>query len=314
MRILKNQLPRNLVTILLFFSVVALVNVHGHKLQEEAGACALLESKLTSNYLLPLYESIEAEGVYSYDFSAGIPLFIKHESTPLPLASLTKLMTMRVALAHSSLDSSYIVKDADLTFDGPTGFVAGDVYSLADITKAAMIASSNNAAEMLAHSTNMSETDFIAAMNAEVETLGLASLNFGSVTGLDFDETTPSALGSAKDILMLLKNDSVDFPKATAFGVEETATIRAESGRTIELANTNKAIKNLPLLTASKTGYTVSAGGNLAVLWQEPGGHTLGAAVLGSSQSGRFTDIVAIHEFVNAYVQGRRDLPAFCTK
>ena len=47
----------------------------------------------------------------------------------------------------------------------------------------------------------------------------------------------------------------------------------------------------MPGLLRSKTGFTDLAGGNLAVIFDAGMNHPVAIVVLGSTQSGRFTDV-----------------------
>lgn len=258
-------------------------------------------------------KNAEAKAIYVYDFTKKQPLFGLNENTSLPLASLTKLMTIRMAAKSVSPNATYTIVKDDLLPDGSsTGFVVGDSYHVIDIMRAAIIASSNNAAVMLARSTKLSIDSFIQLMNYEAKNLGLESLSYKSPTGLDLDNTHASAFGSAQDTVSLLYRDYTDFPKIFSESTKDSVLIRSEAGRSTTLVNTNKAIPALALLVASKTGYTDIAGGNLAILWQEPGGDLIGASVLGSSQTGRFYDMVHVHNAAVLYLSGINSFPNVC--
>ncbi len=308
----QNHQLRNLVIILGFLCAVAVLNGVGQQKIERVRVCTNLQNTLETSAFSSIEGQLQAHAAFVEDFTTGKKIYGLNDAIPLPLASLTKLMTLRVALHRVSLASSYRVTTSDVTFDGPSGFVPGDMYSVNDLAKAALIASSNNAATMLAQSSGLSLPDFIASMNAEAALLGLSTLRYDSVTGLDADSGQATVFGSAHDVLTLMYRDVIDFPTAMAYSTEMGDTIKATNGRSIELANTDLAIEKLGLLRASKTGYTDVAGGNLAVMWQEPSGHMLGAAVLGSTQDARFSDVIALHDAANVYVSLIRSLPKQC--
>ncbi len=311
MEIFKNQQARNLFIVLLVLALVSYVNIREHSKAELAQICtdSYAQLRQTAFFSTPL--SIEARGVYVYDFTRDREVYSEQGEIAMPLASLTKLMTARVALNAVSPTTLYTVHTSDIADDTTTGFVAGDTYTVHDILQAALIASSNTAARMLAHATGGSDSAFIAAMNLEASRLGLTSFRFESVTGLD-DGAHASAYGSPKDIVKLLYLDQRDFAKEFSTSTKAAETIRATNGRAISLQNTDTVIPQLPLLVASKTGYTQDAGGNLAILWREPNGDLLGAALLGSSTAGRFSDMIQIHDRANIYALGARAIPKTC--
>ncbi len=304
----------SLIAILLFLVPTASLNVYEHIQMERMLMCSQLRTELTQQAFGILAGGTEAKSIYTYDFSKNFPLYAKDENTARPLASLTKLMTVRLALEKDSPLDFYTVQKEDLGSDGFAGFAEGDSYRISDLVAGALIESINNSAVMLARSTGLSDTDFVAQMNIEAKRLNLPSLQFGNPTGLDANnETVATAYGSARDILLLLKYDYDDFPDMIALSTHTEDRIKAMNGRTLVLKNTDLAIDKLPLLLASKTGYTDTAGGNLAVLWQEPSGDVLGASILGSSPIGRFTDMIAIHDASDAYLKSTSALPTYCT-
>jgi D-alanyl-D-alanine carboxypeptidase (penicillin-binding protein 5/6) len=302
----------SLLVIVFFLVVVAAGNISRHATAEKARVCRALRTELSENAFGALGDRIVAKAAYVYDFKHKVALFSKNEREPLPLASLAKIMTIRVALEHTSVRDSYRATEADLETFGWSSFEAGDSYVVRDLVAAALIPSSNDAATMLAQASGMSLAQFITTMNTEASVLRLPTLAYQSVTGLDAEGGQASAFGSARDTVELLYRSAEDFPELFALSTKPAITIRSVSGARAELKNTNLASDKLPLLMASKTGYTIAAGGNLAILWQEPGGAVLGASVLGSTENGRFSDMIVLHDAADRYISSLRAVPAYC--
>ena len=313
MQTFKNPQLISLTVLLLFLALVSYGNVNEHAALEKIRVCTVMKEELIQNAFGSVYSSSLAKAFSIHDFTTGKKIYGKNDTVPLPLASLTKLMTVRIVLQKNALNDFYTVKKADLATDGSVGFIAGDSYRVGDIIHAALIASSNDAATMLSRSTGMSDEVFAGAMNTEAKTLKLTSMRFANATGLDDDTAnTATAFGSASDVLALLHADYSDFTEVIKVSTLPNDTITASNNTTITLKNTNSAIDKLPLLLASKTGYTDIAGGNLAILWREPNGDILGASVLGSTTEGRFSDMVAIHNAANIYLVAAKLIPATC--
>lgn len=315
MQTLQNKRTLSLLAILFSLSAVAIVQGQERSKAEAALACQNARATLTQSIRLPL-ASLEAAGIFAYDFTDGSIIHSENADLALPLASLTKLMTVRVALESRDPETIYTIEPRDLSPEGSIGLAAGERYRLRDLARAALIASSNDAALALSHASGLSDGSFLTSANAEARSLGLSSLQFKSVTGLDTKdeggETT--AYGSPRDILMLLERDLADFPGTFKETTAENASISSLGGKTISLSNTNRALLGLPLLTASKTGYTQNAGGNLAILWKAEGGHELGAAVLGSSEDGRFSDMLSLYTAANRLESVDKYFDPVCTK
>ena len=93
---------------------------------------------------------LEAKSAYVYDFTHQRSLYAKDTMLALPLASLTKLMTVRVALEEAE-GEEYRITEADLAPLGDSGLKAGMVLTTEDLVRAALVASSNDAATALSH-------------------------------------------------------------------------------------------------------------------------------------------------------------------
>lgn len=294
------------------FFVVALSGIHGAQERRVALLCAELRNQVAKVFPTALDGKLEAGAVYVYNFDTNTELYARQATVPLPLASLTKLMTVRIAAQRAvNMNSLYTITESDLAPEGAIGFAAGDTYSIASLAQAALIKSSNDAAEALARSTGLSVQDFFATMRAEAASLELSTLTFATTTGLDTADGVAQAYGSAADTTFLLQRNVKDFPGLMATSAQPSAVIRSTTGTTISLSTTNEALEKLPLLKAGKTGYTLSAGGNLSVLWDSEEG-LIGATVLGSSYPGRFSDMILIADTVRTHASAQKALPAMC--
>lgn len=312
MQNLKKPLTLSLLALLVFATVVISTHARREVGKTQALVCENLRETFTSTTLGQIPEHTNAKALYAYNFSNGVVIYSHNADIPLPLASLTKLMTIRVALKDTSTKRAYTLKEQDLRPLGTIGFTAGETYTLEDLASAALIASSNDAALALVGSTGMSQEEFLLEMHAEAERLSLRSFSFATITGLDDMDNNSRAFGNAKDALFLLHADTVDLPTTFKESAEESKSIFSQEGARIELQNTNKFISEFPLLVAGKTGYTDSAGGNLAIIWKEIDGTMLGAVVLGSSQDGRFDQMKLLYDTSRQYVSYMTSLPSFC--
>ena len=315
MRLFQTQLTRSLLFCLAFFSIVAIADIQLTARKQVQQICEQTKEQAVQIALKPLEGGTIGNAVYAYDFSTGSAIYDKNGETALPLASLTKLMTVRVALKNAqSPDDLHTITDADLAPEGSIGIRKDQVFSLRSLAYAALIPSSNDAAEALMHSTHFSDQLFFQAMNQEARTLGLTSLEYHSATGLDNADGSASSYGSARDIAALLHKDTTDFPELFAVTGTQQSSITSAGGTTIPLTSTNTALDRLPLLVAGKTGYTLTAGGNLAIVWNATNAahDSIGAVVLGSTENGRFTDMVQLYNAANAVVAAQNRQIAGC--
>ncbi len=236
-----------------------------------------------------------AQSAVLYDPSDGRILFEKKADAVRPLASLTKLMSAEVVLNNEEqfLNTPITMATSDLATAGDAGdwgFHAGDVVTLGNLVKFGLVASSNDA--MAAAATSLGP-NYINDMNRTAGALGLMSTYFLNSTGLDLNDDTSGAYGSATDVARLAAAFLKTYPQY--FELTEYPTIAIDdSGKVLVADATARPIQNIPGLIGAKTGYTDLAGGNLVAAFDIDIGHPLIAVVLGSTEEGRFSDIRTI--------------------
>ena len=102
-------------------------------------------------------------------------------------ASITKLMTVMVALEHTRLDDVVTVTpEAARVGESSIALRVGEHLPVRDLAIAALVPSANDAATALAvHVGHGSVPRFVALMNAKARALGLRSTHFENPHGLD---------------------------------------------------------------------------------------------------------------------------------
>ena len=92
----------------------------------------------------------------------------------VPIASITKLMTVLVALQHSRLDELVTVSRNAASIGESSIFLKrGDRLTVRELVEAALIQSANDAAVALAEHVGGTQAGFVAMMNAEAKRMGL---------------------------------------------------------------------------------------------------------------------------------------------
>lgn len=256
--------------------------------------------------------NLEAESAYVLDLKTGQTIFSKNATAQLPLASLTKTMSAVVALEAVPEFTGILISDSAIGEEGDSGLKAGELWPLSKILGFSLAASSNDGVRAIAEALGGQAGDddsgllpnrerFVGMMNEKAKTLGLTQTFFLNETGLDLNEEIGGSYGSAEDMARLfdyiLKNHRVIF--------EETAypdfSVKID-GKVHTAVNTNKAIPEITSLIASKTGLTDLAGGNLVIAFDAGVMRPIVVSVLGSSEDGRFKDILTLVEATVEYL------------
>lgn len=240
-----------------------------------------------------------------YDLTTGQTLYSQNADLQLPLASLTKLLSIYAGLKTLAPGTPITISSSSLAVEGESGFFAGETFAFSELARFALVASSNDAAEAIAETVaaQRSQTKRQALAGAAAAA-GLTKTYAVNGSGLDIDLSTSGGYGSARDVAKLagaLVTASPELAEATA---HPSVTIRDTQGVPHTLSNTNQEAITVPGILLSKTGYTDLAGGNLVVVFDAGMGHPVAAVVLGSTKEGRFEDVDRLIRATHAYFAG----------
>jgi D-alanyl-D-alanine carboxypeptidase len=137
-------------------------------------------------------------------------------------------------------------------------------------------------------------------MNQYAKNKELLSLYFANPSGLDLPSGAPSNFGSAYDIARLLKLAYESYP--SLFAVTNMPEVTFKTKNYVYTAkNTDEVLEEIGTVLAGKTGYTDTAGGNLAVLYEPRPGLRVAIVVLGATKDGRFSDMLELVRRTNSY-------------
>ncbi|MEX2647341.1 MAG: D-alanyl-D-alanine carboxypeptidase family protein [Gaiellaceae bacterium] len=207
-------------------------------------------------------------------------------SARLPIASITKLMTVLVTLDHAKLDDVVTVSPRTSRIGESTiDLRPGERIAVRDLIEAALIQSANDAASALAeHIGGGSVPRFVALMNAKARALGLADTHFVNPSGLD----ARGHYSSARDVTTLAR-----IAMRKPF-VRRTVRLRTEGAAGRTLHTWNDLLGGFPGVVGVKTGHTEAAGWSQVAAARGPG-LTIYATVLGSpTRDRRNADLAAL--------------------
>ncbi len=248
---------------------------------------------------------IEAKAAIVYDLERGKILYAKNADAQLPLASLTKLLTLYAALSELSPNTPITIPASVTHLSEPHAFSAGQVFTLSDLARLTLTASLNDGAAAIALATaareNRSEASMMAGAAASLDLSQTYAVNGN---GLDVNTAISGGYGSAYDLARLAGALVAKSPTITAATTHPTAQAVSEGGTFFSVRNTDPMVSTIPHLLLSKTGYTDLAGGNLALVFDVGIGHPIAVIVLGSSLKARFTDGAALVAATLAHFAG----------
>jgi D-alanyl-D-alanine carboxypeptidase len=201
--------------------------------------------------------SVTAASWIIYDESSETTLAEWDADTQRPMASITKIMTVLLALENGDVDDEVVVsEDAAGQGGQEIGLVAGETVTLGALVRAAMIRSGNDSAAAIAEHIGGSVEGFVQMMNERAAELGMTNTHFVNPNGLD----AAGHYSSARDML-LVSLEAMAIPE-----FEELARSRgmvfpdAPDGTQRLASNTNRILNSYDGTIGVKTGETPNAG------------------------------------------------------
>jgi len=274
---------------------------------EEAAPIAEAPAPVVSPVAPEAFADVRLEGKAAivYDLATGEVLYERNSRSQLPLASLTKLLTVYAAADTLSTDATVTITDTALLSDGESGFSAGERFAFDDLARLALVSSSNDATAAIAESAAIARaTTGKNLLAGAASAMGLSQTYALNGTGLDESTSISGGYGSARDIAKLSGELLKKAPEIARASVAPSITIYSKDGVAHTLRNTNPDVVRVPNILLSKTGFTDLAGGNLAVVYDAGIGHPIAVVVLGSSRDGRFRDVDTLISRTNEYFAG----------
>jgi D-alanyl-D-alanine carboxypeptidase (penicillin-binding protein 5/6) len=275
---------------------------------QQAAVAASIATSTPTNPDAYSHLSLIGKSAIVYDLSTGKTLYAQNAYASLPLASITKLLTLYAALNILTPTSTVTMTPVALSQAGDAadnGFSPGETFGFEDLARLTLAASSNDGAEAIAEAADAAgNTTTDVLLSNAVSELALTQTHAVNSTGLDVDTTNSGGYGSAHDVAVLagaLIKKSPDIARATTL---PSVSITSQQGITHSFANTDVDVTEYPNLLLSKTGYTDLAGGNLVIVFDIGIDHPIAIVVLGSTEDGRFTDMQQLMRATLAYFGG----------
>lgn len=199
----------------------------------------------------------EAKSCILMEESSGQVLYEENADEQLPIASVTKIMTMLLIMEQIesgalSYDTMIPVSENAMSYGGSTMFLeAGEQLSVNDMLKGIAVASANDGCVAMAEYIAGSETAFVDMMNKKAQELGMTNTHFMNTNGLDEE----NHYSSARDVAIMSK---ALIAHKDIFNYTSIWTDELRGGK-FQLANTNKLIRFYTGANGLKTGSTSQA-------------------------------------------------------
>ena len=238
-------------------------------------------------------DALKSKSAILIDAETGMVLFEKEAHVRRPIASVTKIMTM--LLAMEALDGGKVRKDTTVSVSahaasmiGSGAFLEkGQQHTFWDLLKAVAVASANDASVALAEAIAGTETEFVRLMNEKADALGMKDTHFKDCTGL----TDTDHYSTAFDITRMAGELIEKHPD-----IRTLTTIWHDTfnqGR-YDLDNTNKLIRYYTdenrniVCDGLKTGFTDGAGQCMCMTVTSPSGRLISVVLGGPDINTRF--------------------------
>ncbi len=199
--------------------------------------------------------SISARSAVLIEPSSGRTVYSRNPYSRREIASTTKMMTALLLLERRSLSHRIRV----LSYNGSSaessaGLFPGERLTSADMLRALLLASANEAAASIAVDVGGSRSNFVRMMNRRAAAAGLRGTHYANPIGLDSGKNYSTARDLTKLAVLLrtkrFARQLMDRSKATLHSGSRTRTVY----------NKNTLIGTVPWMNGVKTGHTQRAG------------------------------------------------------
>lgn len=213
---------------------------------------------------------------------SGQVIFAANENERRPVASVTKIMT--ILLAMEALESGRVSMEDSVTVSknaasmGGTQILldVGETQSFEILLKSMIVGSANDAAVAIAEHLYGSVEQFVAKMNERAAELGMSDTHFVNCTGLPAE----GHYTTARDVA-IMASELIRHPTYFDYSTIWMDEVEHPDGRVTSLTNTNRLTQLYEGCDGVKTGSTSEAGYCMAATAKR-GDMRLIAVVLGS--------------------------------
>jgi D-alanyl-D-alanine carboxypeptidase (penicillin-binding protein 5/6) len=232
----------------------------------------------------------------------GTELWANNADSQRRVASTIKLLNALVVLDHTNLDDPVVVSSNAVRAvgEGGVGLVGGQHLTVRQLMNMMLIASANDAAEVLAFHVAGSEGKFVDMMNAKAAQLGLKNTHAIDPHGLSKRESS-----SAAD-LSVIARELMTYPAIREIVNKQSVVVPGPNGSHSVYGSTDKLLGHYAGIEGVKTGFTNPAGYCFVGAAKRGDTELLGVVLGAGSNAGRFAEMRKLLDWGFAHYRTRR--------
>lgn len=258
-------------------------------LSQNTGSLILSEPVASMETATSSALKLDAKSAVLIDVGSGQVLFEQDSHQQLPPASVTKVMTMLLAMeaverGQVALDDQVTISERAASMGGSQMYMEpGEKQTLETLLLGMAVCSANDACVATAEHVSGTEEIFVEHMNSRATELGMEDTHFVNTNGLPVADHYTSAYDIA---VMSRELMSFDKPREwfQIWMTDVTVGLDGKKKTELGITNTNKLIKTYPGANGVKTGFTQEAGYCLSASATK-GDLTLISVIMGSPTS-----------------------------
>ena len=205
--------------------------------------------------------NLDSTSVILIDASSGKVLYEKNPDEKLPMASMTKIMSMLLIMERieegtlNYTDKVIISKNASSMGGSQVFLQEGEEYPVESLLKCIAVSSANDAVVAMAEKISGSVEQFVNLMNEKATSLGLTNTHFANPHGLDNEDHYSTARE-----MSILGKELLKYPDILKYTSIYEDYLTKPDGSQIWLVNTNRLVRFYDGVDGLKTGFTTDAG------------------------------------------------------
>ena len=247
--------------------------------------------------------NITAAGAMVYCQNTGEIVYSKNSQKKLEPFSVTKLMTVLLAVQNLPLDKEVTVSaKAASQKEASINLKEGEILTVEDLIYAALLPSGNDAAYALGEAVSGDMETFIALMNKTAKNIGCKKTHFTNPSGMQAKRHYTTASDMMEIVKVALSNDIIrKAAGSTKYTIEKTN----KSKKRVLHSHIKFLSDKESGVYAGKTGYWDTYNCSIALGYKKDG-LSLFVVILGDTGAERTKDVKKLIQYATAKVEGQK--------